>query len=98
MPLTSAPLLWCCLVYLVKERIIGHRVSVSPDSGRVSISPLTPYNELMITRMLVLAMVLTIALVGTTPALAQPDIETAKPILGYPFEITDKGQLVEGAM
>jgi hypothetical protein len=52
----------------------------------------------MITRMLVLAMVLTIALVGTTPALAQPDIETAKPILGYPFEITDKGQLVEGPM
>jgi hypothetical protein len=50
----------------------------------------------MITRVLVLAKVLAITLAVTTPALAQPDIETAKPIPGYPFEITDKGQLVEG--
>jgi hypothetical protein len=45
----------------------------------------------MITRMLVLAMVLTITLVVTTPALA------ATPIPGYPsFEITDNGELFEG--
>jgi hypothetical protein len=39
--------------------------------------------------------VLAISLVVTTPALAIPDFETAKPIPGYPdYEITDKGFLV----
>ena len=40
-------------------------------------------------------MVLTITLAVTTPALAIPDFDTAKPIPGYPdYEITDKGFLV----
>ncbi len=48
----------------------------------------------MITRVLVLAMVLAVTLAVTTPALAD-DIETARPIPGYPdFEITDKGFLI----
>jgi hypothetical protein len=48
----------------------------------------------MITRTLVLAMVLAITLAVTTPALAD-DIETARPIPGYPdFEITDRGYLI----
>jgi hypothetical protein len=39
--------------------------------------------------------VLAITLPGTSPALAIPDFETAKPIPGYPdYEITDKGFLV----
>jgi len=51
----------------------------------------------MVTRVLVLAMVLTIALAVTTPAFAQPDFNTAKPIPGYPeFEITDKGWIIQG--
>ena len=51
----------------------------------------------MITRVLVLAIVLAITLVVTTPALAMPDFNTAKPIPGYPeFEITDKGWIIQG--
>src|SRR5215203_4128724 len=51
----------------------------------------------MITRVLVLAMVLAITLAVTTPALAMPDFNTAKPIPGYPeFEITDKGWIIQG--
>jgi hypothetical protein len=48
----------------------------------------------------VLAMVLTMTLVVTTPAFAQFDLKdfnTAKPIPGHPdFAITDKGRLVMG--
>jgi hypothetical protein len=51
----------------------------------------------MITRMLVLTMMLALTLAITTPALADVDIATAKPIPGHPdFAITDKGHLVEG--
>src|SRR5215203_6774609 len=51
----------------------------------------------MITRVLVLAMVLALTLAVTTPAFAQPDFNTAKPIPGYPeFEITDKGWIIQG--
>ena len=40
-------------------------------------------------------MVLAITLAVTTPALAMPDFNTAKPIPGYPdYEITDKGNLI----
>ena len=43
------------------------------------------------------AMVLTITLAVTTPAFAQRDFNTAKPIPGYPHhEITEKGVLIEG--
>jgi hypothetical protein len=75
---------------LIEYRIISHSVSVSPDFS-------TPYNGLMITRALVLAMVSSITLVVTTPAFAHPDFNTAKPIPGYPdYEITDNGNLVYG--
>jgi hypothetical protein len=51
----------------------------------------------MVTRVLVLAMVLAVPLAVTTPAFAQPDFNTAKPIPGYPeFEITDKGWIIQG--
>ena len=51
----------------------------------------------MITRMLVLAIMLALTLVSTTPSLAGVDIATAEPIPGYPdFEMTDKGTLVYG--
>jgi hypothetical protein len=44
-----------------------------------------------------LAMVLALPLAVTTPAFAQPDFNTAKPIPGYPeFEITDKGWIIQG--
>jgi hypothetical protein len=59
----------------------------------VSICPLPPYNGLIITRMLVLA----IPLAVTTLAFAQPNFNTAKPIPGYPeFEITDKSFIIQG--
>ena len=49
----------------------------------------------MISRALVVAMVMTITLAVTTPALADDDIATATRIPGYPdYEITDKGFLV----
>lgn len=45
--------------------------------------------------MLVLAMMLALTLAVTTPALADVDIATAKPIPGYSdYEITDKGFLI----
>src|SRR5215216_1165961 len=51
----------------------------------------------MVTRVLVLAMVLTVPLAVSTPAFAMPDFNTAKPIPGYPeFEITDKGWIIQG--
>jgi hypothetical protein len=51
----------------------------------------------MVTRVLVLAMVLAVPLIATTPAFAYPDFKTAKPIPGYPeFEITDKGWIIQG--
>ena len=51
----------------------------------------------MITRVLVLAMMLTTTLAVSTPALAGTDFATAKPIPGYPdYKITDKGHLIEG--
>jgi hypothetical protein len=51
----------------------------------------------MVTRILLLAMVLALPLAVTTPAFAQPDFNTAKPIPGYPeFEITDKGWIIQG--
>jgi hypothetical protein len=51
----------------------------------------------MVTRVPVLAMVLTITLAVTTPALAGTDTATAKPIPGHPdFAITNKGVLIEG--
>src|SRR5215213_9461735 len=45
----------------------------------------------------VLVIVLATTLAVTTPAFAQPDFNTAKPIPGYPeFEITDKGWIIQG--
>jgi hypothetical protein len=68
-----------------------------PSSERVSTPPLPPYNVLMVTKILVLAMVLAISLVVPSPAVAGTDFATAKPIPGYPdYEITDNGNLVYG--
>jgi hypothetical protein len=53
----------------------------------------------MVTRVLALTIVLamTLAVTTPTPAFAQPDFNTAKPIPGYPeFEITDKGWIIQG--
>ena len=45
----------------------------------------------------VLVIVLATTLAVTTPAFAQPDFNTAKPIPGYPeFEVTDKGWIIQG--
>jgi hypothetical protein len=46
---------------------------------------------------MVLVNVLATTLAVTTPAFAQPDFNTAKPIPGYPeFEVTDKGWIIQG--
>ena len=80
----------------IRMRLIWNYQTVSMRTSSmelplVSICPLPPYNGLIITRMLVLA----IPLAVTTLAFAQPDLNTAKPIPSYPeFEITDKSFII----
>jgi hypothetical protein len=82
----------------IRMRLIWNYQTVSMRTSSmelplVSICPLPPYNGLIITRMLVLA----IPLAVTTLAVARPDFNTAKPIPGYPeFEITDKSFIIQG--